>query len=279
MQSLREIRELLAARGLTPRHRFGQNFLHDHGKIRELVDAADLQPGQTVLEVGPGTGALTDCLLEREVRVVAVEIDRDLACLIRDRFGDRVTLVEGDCLAKGRRLSPEVVAALEGSAFKLVANLPYQAASPLMASLLMHHPECLGQWVTIQKEVVDRLVAEPGTKAWGPLTAIVRAFASARRITTLPPGCFWPSPKVTSAMAELLPVASEHRPEDPDGFARFVTRLLSKRRKQIGGVLGQDIVTSLGIDATMRAETLGATKLIDIRDQLPTGHPLLQEQK
>ena len=278
MQSLREIRELLAARGLTPRHRFGQNFLHDHGKIHELVDAADLQPGETVLEVGPGTGALTECLLEREVRVVAVEIDRDLASLIRDRFGDRVTLVEGDCLAKGRRLSPEVVSALEGSGFKLVANLPYQAASPLMTSLLMHHPECLGQWVTIQKEVVDRLVAQPGTKAWGPLTAIVRAFATPRRITILPPGCFWPAPKVTSAMAELLPVDSEHRPGDPDGFARFVTRLLSKRRKQIGGVLGQDIVTSLGIDATMRAETLGASKLIDIRDQLPSGHPLLQGQ-
>ncbi|MEE2660885.1 MAG: 16S rRNA (adenine(1518)-N(6)/adenine(1519)-N(6))-dimethyltransferase RsmA, partial [Planctomycetota bacterium] len=256
MQSLREIRELLAARGLTPRHRFGQNFLHDHGKILELVDAANLQPGETVLEVGPGTGALTECLLEREVRVIAVEIDRDLAGLIRDRFGDRVTLVEGDCLAKGRRLSPEAVSALEGAEFKLVANLPYQAASPLMASLLMHHPECSGQWVTIQKEVVDRLVAVPGTKAWGPLTAIVRAFATARRIAVLPPGCFWPSPKVTSAMAELQPCPQDARPSDPDGFARFVTKLLSQRRKQIGGILGHDVTASLQIEPQTRAETL-----------------------
>ncbi|MEC7195779.1 MAG: 16S rRNA (adenine(1518)-N(6)/adenine(1519)-N(6))-dimethyltransferase RsmA, partial [Planctomycetota bacterium] len=265
MQSLREIRELLAARGLTPRHRFGQNFLHDHGKIVELVDAAKLQPGETVLEVGPGTGALTECLLEREVRVIAVEIDRDLADLVRDRFGDRITLVEGDCLAKGRRLSPEVVSALEGSPFKLVANLPYQAASPLMASLLMHHSECSGQWVTIQKEVVDRLVAVPGTKAWGPLTAIVRAFATARRIAILPPGCFWPAPKVTSAMAELQPCPQDARPSDLDGFARFVTKLLSPRRKQIGGVLGHEIAASLGIEPQTRAETLSAEQLLALR--------------
>ena len=277
MQSLREIRELLAARGLTPRHRFGQNFLHDHGKIVELVDAAKLQPGETVLEVGPGTGALTECLLEREVRVIAVEIDRDLAGLVRDRFGDRVTLVEGDCLAKGRRLAPEVISALEGSAFKLVANLPYQAASPLMASLLMHHPECTGQWVTIQKEVVDRLVANPGTKAWGPLTAIVRAFASARRIALLPPGCFWPAPKVTSAMAELLPCPQEFRPNDPDGFARFVTKLLSQRRKQIGGILGHDLTTSLGVEPQTRAETLCAEQLMALRDRLPEEHHLMQQ--
>ena len=277
MQSLREIRELLAARGLTPRHRFGQNFLHDHGKIVELVDAANLQPGETVLEVGPGTGALTECLLEREARVIAVEIDRDLAGLVRDRFGDRVTLVEGDCLTKGRRLAPEVVAALEGSAFKLVANLPYQAASPLMASLLMHHPECIGQWVTIQKEVVDRLVANPGTKAWGPLTAIVRAFASARRIALLPPGCFRPAPKVTSAMAELLPCPQESRPNDPDGFARFVTKLLSQRRKQIGGILGHDTTASLGIEPQTRAETLSAEQLLALRDRLPEEHHLMQQ--
>jgi len=277
MQSLREIRELLAARGLTPRHRFGQNFLHDHGKIVELVDAAKLQPGETVLEVGPGTGALTECLLEREVRVVAVEIDRDLAGLVRDRFGDRITLVEGDCLAKGRRLAPEVVSALEGSAFKLVANLPYQAASPLMASLLMHHPECLGQWVTIQKEVVDRLVAVPGTKAWGPLTAIVRAFATARRIAVLPPGCFWPAPKVTSAMAELRPCPQDARPSDPDGFARFVTKLLSQRRKQIGGILGHDVTASLEIEPQTRAETLSAEQLLALRGCLPADHHLLQQ--
>ncbi len=277
MQSLRDIRELLAARGLTPRHRFGQNFLHDHGKILELVDAADLQPGEAVLEVGPGTGALTECLLEREVRVIAVEIDRDLAGLIRDRFGNRITLVEGDCLAKGRRLAPEVVSALEGAAFKLVANLPYQAASPLMASLLMHHPECCGQWVTIQKEVVDRLVANPGTKAWGPLTAIVRAFASARRIAILPPGCFWPAPKVTSAMAELRPCPQKSRPSDPDGFARFVTKLLSQRRKQIGGILGRDVTASLAIEPQTRAETLSAEQLLALRGCLPPDHHLLQQ--
>ena len=148
MQTLSEIRDLLDERGLKPLKRFGQNFLHDHNQLRKLVEAAQLSSGDVVLEVGPGTGTLTEALLEREVRVIAAEIDEGLADLLRDRFGDRIKLIRGDCLASGRRLAEPIREALGDSPWKLVANLPYQAASPLMIELLLNHPGCLGQYVT-----------------------------------------------------------------------------------------------------------------------------------
>ena len=181
--------------------------------------------------------------------MIAVEIDRDLAGLVRDRFGDRVTLVEGDCLAKGRRLAPEVVSALEGSAFKLVANLPYQAASPLMASLLMHHPRV--HWtVGHDPKSGGSFGGRPWNQSLGPLTAIVRAFAqhaashSCRRVVS---GRLPKSPVRWQSCCHVLRTS---RPSDPDGFARFVTKLLSQRRKQIGGILGHEIAASLGIRAS-----------------------------
>ena len=132
MQTLSEIRALLDSRGLRPRKRFGQNFLHDKNQLRRLVDASGVGEGDVVLEVGPGTGTLTEALLERGARVIASEIDEDLAGISEERLGDRVTLVRGDCLGGRRTLAPAIVAAIDGRSFTLVANLPYQAASPLM---------------------------------------------------------------------------------------------------------------------------------------------------
>ncbi len=117
MQTLSEIRALLAERGLRPRRALGQHFLHDKNQIEKLVANARIEPGEVVLEVGPGTGTLTEALLERGGDVVACEIDRGLASIIADRFGPRVRLIEGDCLGRGRSLSPAVSAALSGRAF------------------------------------------------------------------------------------------------------------------------------------------------------------------
>ena len=106
MQSISEIRALLDQYGLRPRHRFGQNFLHDKNQLAKLIDAADVRAGDLVLEVGPGTGTLTEALLERGVELVASEIDTDLVQLLTDRLGDRITLIAGDCLDRGRTLAP-----------------------------------------------------------------------------------------------------------------------------------------------------------------------------
>jgi 16S rRNA (adenine1518-N6/adenine1519-N6)-dimethyltransferase len=261
MQSLSEIRSLLEAHGLRPRKRFGQNFLHDKNHLARLVEVADVSPGDLVLEVGPGTGTLTEALLAAGAEVIACEIDEGLATLIEDRLGERITLVRGDCLDRGRRLAASVAEAIGDRPFRLVANLPYQVASPLMCTLLIDHPACLGQFVTIQKEVADRLLAPPGSKAFGPLTIIVRAFADVRRIAVLGPGCFWPAPQVDSAMVAITPRA-DHGVEAPAALARFVTELFTKRRKQLGTVFGRDRAWPDGVTETMRPEALTIAQIV-----------------
>ncbi len=252
LQTLSEIRQLLADRGLRPKHRLGQNFLHDKNQLAKLIEAASVRPGDLVLEVGPGTGTLTEALLEAGADVIACEIDEGMASIVAERFGDRITLVRGDALGRHRELNPAIVEHMADRPFKLVANLPYQIASPLMTTLLIDHPNCTGQFVTIQKEVADRLIARPSTKAYGPLGVIVQAFADVRRIGTLSPGCFWPEPDVTSAMVAIAPRAETPKRRnaetpksiDDRDFARFVTDLFTKRRKQLGG--GGGVMRGLG---------------------------------
>lgn len=260
MQRLSEIKSLLAERGLRPRKRFGQNFLHDHNLLRKLVADADVQQGDLVLEIGPGTGTLTEAVLDRGADVIACELDDGLADLMESRFGDRIHLVRGDCLARGRRVSSAIVDAVGGRSFKVVANLPYQIASPLMVELLLNHPMCTGQWITIQDEVADRLLAEPGTSQWGPLGIIVQWAGEVTRLASLPPSCFWPEPGVSSAMVAIRP---RNRPDSIDraDFARFITQLFTTRRKQLGGVLGRDVVEEAGIDPTWRCERLSLAML------------------
>jgi len=263
MQSLSEIRALLAERGLRPRKRFGQNFLHDKNLLRKLVEAVAVAPGDLVLEVGPGTGTLTEALLEAGAEVVVSEIDEDLADLIEDRLADRVTLIRGDCLPRQRKLAEAIVAALGDRPFRLVANLPYQIASPLMVALLQDMPGCLGQYVTIQNEVADRLLAPPGGKTYGPLGIIVQAFANVSRLAKLPASCFWPAPQVTSAMVSIVPRV-DHGIEDPHAFARFVTGLFGKRRKQLGTTFGRDRVWPEGVTADQRPETLTIDQVVSL---------------
>ena len=259
MQSLTQIRALLETRDLRPKHRLGQNFLHDQNQLRRLVRAAGVGPGERVLEIGPGTGTLTESLLESGCRVVAGELDEDMCSIIHERLGDRLELVRGDCLDGPRRLHPELDRALGARPFKLVANLPYGVASPLM-SLLATDARCLGQFVTVQREVGDRLLAEPGTKAWGPLSIHVRAFAEVRLIGRLSPNCFWPAPKVESVMISIIPLDGRDL-SGREALARTVRTLFNGRRKQLGTLLGRDAVLPEDIDPRRRPDSLTIQEL------------------
>lgn len=281
MQTLSEIRSILAERGLRPKHRLGQIFLHDKNILGKLVDAAELESGELVLEVGSGTGTLTEALIEAGAQVVTCELDSDLASIIEDRFAARVQLVQGDCLDAHRRLNPKIVEVLADRPFKLVANLPFQVASPLMCALLIDHPNCIGLYITIQQEVADRLLAQVGTKEYGSLSIIVGAFGEVKRIASVRATCFWPQPKVESAMVRILPspagrgVGSEgssalDTPPQRQDFARFVTQLFSKRRKQLGSILGRDCEWPAGVTGDLRPEALSVERFVTLWQRFGT---------
>jgi len=259
VQTLTEIKALLEARALRPRHALGQNFLADHNLIRKLVDESGAAAGDLVLEIGPGTGTLTEELLQRGCRVVACELDPQLAQLNRDRLGGdpNFSLIEGDCLDGKHALNPEIVRAVSAGPFRLVANLPYGAASAVMAILAMDFADCLGQFVTIQREVGERLRARPGTKDFGELGVVVQSVCEVRRIAALPPECFWPRPEVTSEMCAIvrLPKGRE-RTRDARALARLCRTVFTQRRKQIGTTLGRGFPFPAGIDPSLRPEQL-----------------------
>jgi 16S rRNA (adenine1518-N6/adenine1519-N6)-dimethyltransferase len=242
MQTLTEIKSLLERAGHAPKKALGQNFLTDHNMIRKLVDDAGITAGDRVLEIGPGTGALSVELLDRGAHVVACELDRALAQLLRETLGtehpERFTLIEGDCLQSKRLVNPEIITAMGDQPFVMIANLPYHAATPLMLALMTQHPNCTGMFVTIQHEVVQRFVADPGTKVFGTISVIAQQLGKAGTIAKLPPGCFWPQPGVASAMMRW--VRHPDLASDPVWWSRFaqLTQILFQtRRKQLGGVV------------------------------------------
>jgi len=234
VQTLAQIRALLNEYGLAPKKSLGQNFLIDHNLLRKLVDAAEVGKGDLVLEIGPGTGTLTEELLDRGCQVIASELDAGLCALLRNRFGQftNFALIEGDCLASKRALAPALCERLAGRRFSLVANLPYGAGTPLILVLLTRHPECRGLFVTLQSEVAQRIMAAPGSEDYGAISVVSSACAQVTKIATLAPTCFWPRPGVESTMLAMVrrpnPLAS-----DLISLAETTQRVFTQRRKQL----------------------------------------------
>ncbi len=290
MLTLTEMKRLLEENGLRPNKALGQNFLCDHNLIARLIDASGARAGELVLEIGPGLGVLTDALVQRGIEVIACEIDRGFASLLERRFESQSEsaptrgafhLIRGDALASKAALNPEIDHALAGRPFRLIANLPYGAASPIMAILASRYlpspgrrpglAPCLGQFVTIQREVALRLRAQPGGREYGELGVLVQSTCEISRIATLPPECFWPRPKVTSEMIEILPRQSPLT-TDPDRLASLCRRLFAQRRKQIGTILGPLVdraTLPAWLDPARRPESLTITELESLAVWLP----------
>jgi 16S rRNA (adenine1518-N6/adenine1519-N6)-dimethyltransferase len=277
-QTKHEIQSFLSAANTQPRHRFGQNFMIDRNLVRVVADAGQIAPGDVVIEVGPGTGTQTEELLSRGVEVIAVEIDRGLAKLLRERYESepRFTLIEGDALSSKHALNQDLLArfaAVRGSTelaevstadssanprpIKLVANLPYNIASPLVLELLILGTDLLA--FTVQKEVADRLRAGAGSDAYGPLSVMAQLLARVEVLRTLPPQAFWPAPKIESALVRIT--RSDQLGGAAADFSRFLAKLFSFRRKTLRRALAQsgfkeieDVLARLGMEAQKRPE-------------------------
>jgi len=281
MQRLRDIRALLSAAGLKPRHRLGQNFLIDANLMNKLLATAEIDPDVPVLEVGPGTGSMTEMLLERARRVVAVEVDAHLAELLAERLGSRggFQLLRCDILAGKHEIAPQVLAALGGRA-QLVANLPYNVATPLLAECLIqswraHRGDtgaCLfeAMTVTIQREVADRLCAKPGGRDYGPVSVLASLLGKITPGAILPPAAFWPAPKVHSQMVRIVfDAEAAGKVASIDVLKTVLSVCFAQRRKQIhsagrrrGVPVGPEAfakaLAQAGIDPTLRPEHVGS---------------------
>lgn len=240
------------------RKRFGQHFLHDPGVIRRIIDTVAPVPGERIVEVGPGRGALTWGLLERAKRLDVIEIDRDLAQMLnadpRAKSGLQVH-VENVLDTDFIRLRGA------GEPLRVVGNLPYNISTPLLFRLLTQRVAISDMYFMLQKEVADRMAARPGTKDYGRLTVMLAAVAEVDALFDVGPGAFQPRPKVWSAIVHLRPTKNPRFDSGHDGVLRtLVTTAFSHRRKtlrnSLKGLLDAQDIESCGIDPQLRPETL-----------------------
>lgn len=270
-QTLSFLKQRFAEVGLNLVKRHGQNFLIDLNLLDVLVDAADLQPSDVVLEVGTGTGSLTAQMAPRVAAVVTVEIDARLHQLASEELIDfeNVTMLLQDALRNKNNLDDAVLNALRqrlaeqpGRRLKLVANLPYSVATPVISNLLLTDVTPVSMTVTIQKELADRIVARPGIKDYGALSVWVQSQCDAQIVRLLPPAAFWPRPLVTSAIVHIQLVREKRaRIADLRYFHDFVRSMFFHRRKFLRSVLVSAMKAELDkatIDEILVEQDLGS---------------------
>ena len=240
-----------------PRKRFGQHFLHDPGILRRIVEVIAPQPGQRIVEIGPGEGALTLPLLRATGKLTAIELDRDLIAPLREKAHDIgvIDIVNADVLTVDfSRLA-------DGAPIRLVGNLPYNISTPILFHCLEHAAAIADMHFMLQKEVVDRMAAAPGSKTYGRLSVMLQLRCTVEPLLKVPPGAFRPPPKVDSAVVRLVPLPASALPDvDFATVANVVRAAFGQRRKTLANALSRimdaDAITAAGIDPRIRAEQL-----------------------
>lgn len=273
------IAKLLAGYGIRASKQLGQHFLVDTRHLVKLLQIKELSDVETLLEVGPGPGNLTELLVDTGKPVIAVELDRRFIRLLNDRFTD-LTLIHADVLQRGR-LNPAVTSVLErswGKPWAIVANLPYQVATAVIleALHLPHRPHVM--CVTVQKAVAQRLRASPGRKAFSALSVLAQSYATVELVSTVPAGSFWPRPNVDSAIVKLI---AKPRPGIHDGAALrdLVNAMFRSRRKTLKTGFVQalpreqqpivnEALSGLGLEPALRAEQLDVDCFIQLSNVL-----------
>lgn len=278
-QTKSQIQALLSDAHTAPRHRFGQNFMIDGNLVRLIADAGRIEPGDRIIEVGPGTGTLTEELLARGAEVIAIEIDRDLAQLLRARYIEAprlagevahpFILIEGDALQSKHALNAELLSAITSNPsharIKLIANLPYNIASPLVIELLIAGVDEL--IFTVQKEVAERLRADESSDAYGPLSVMAAMLSKVEIVRTLPASVFWPPPKIDSALVRMT--RDDRLGNRASTFSTFVQKVFSFRRKTlrksfIQAGFAPAILEASQIDAALRPENLSPIQFLKL---------------
>jgi 16S rRNA (adenine1518-N6/adenine1519-N6)-dimethyltransferase len=249
-----------------PRKRFGQHFLIDRAVVAKIVEAISPQPGQRVVEIGPGLGALTEPLLERVPSVDAVEIDRDLAAALATRFGaERLRLHVADAL--------EFDFCALGGPLRVVGNLPYNISTPL----LFHLADCIACLqdchFMLQREVVQRIAAKPGGKDYGRLSVLLQYRFEAQQLLRVAPGAFRPAPAVESAVVRLTPRRPLPWPaRDESVLADLVAKAFTQRRKTLRNALRDRVeegdFDAAGIDSGLRPEALSVAQFVRLADAI-----------
>ncbi|HVG03901.1 MAG TPA: 16S rRNA (adenine(1518)-N(6)/adenine(1519)-N(6))-dimethyltransferase RsmA [Burkholderiaceae bacterium] len=257
---------VLAAGPHQARKRFGQNFLHDAGVIARIVDAIDPRLGEAIVEIGPGQGALTGALIDRANHIRAIEIDRDLAARLHVRFSAaQLTLIEADAL----KVDWDAIAS---TPLRIVGNLPYNISTPLLFALVPIAGRVIDQHFMLQKEVVDRIVAAPGSKTYGRLSVMLQFRYRLTKLFDVASGAFKPAPKVTSSVVRMQPRATgELFDVDMEVFACVVAAAFGQRRKTLRNalstLLNTDQIVASGVDPQARAETLRVQSFVELARQ------------
>lgn len=280
-QTLSYLRELFAAHGIRPKNKLGQNFLIDLNLLDLIVRTAELSRADLVLEVGTGTGGLTARLAREAGAVLSVEIDEDFFSLANEVLAgqEHVTILHTDVLENKNKLCPEVLSTLaelrrrySSQNLKMVANLPYAVATPVIANFLLLDLRFERMVVMVQAEIAERLLAMPGTKEYGALAVLIQSLADVEAVRRhVPPVVFWPRPQVASAIMLIRPNAAKRaRVGDVGRFRLFLRDLYTHRRKNLRGALAalpnsrhakteiDSLLNQLGVSGTARAEDLNA---------------------
>lgn len=259
--------------GHQPRKRFGQNFLRDDGVIESIARAISPTSTDHLVEIGPGEGALTAALVTYGCRLDAIELDRDLTTRLLASFSihDTFTLHSADAL----KFDFGSLLSLPDEKLRIVGNLPYNISTPLIFKLLENAHVISDMHFMLQKEVVDRLAAEPGSKDWGRLSIMTQYYCDVSHLFNVPPEAFFPAPKVDSAIVRLIPKPIDRRPNCTAEALGTVVRLaFAQRRKTLRnnfkGTFSEAALEEIGIDPSSRAETVDMDTFALLARKLPT---------
>lgn len=281
-----ELKALLSRHGLHLSKRFGQNFLADRTHLMRVVEAAQVQAGDRIFEIGPGAGTLTMELASRADRVVAVELDRALPPVLAEVLAPfpNATLVMGDALRLDLPtfLQEQLGDVMATSRYKVVANIPYNITSPILVRLLENKALFESITLMVQKEVADRLKAAPGTDTYGSISVFAQYHAAVSVASVVPKGAFFPPPKVDSAIVHLIPHAAPIvEVESDEAFIAVSRALFNQRRKTLSNALMgaspggwerdavQAAIGITGIDGGRRGETLSLAEIASLSRALP----------